>query len=67
MLAFLMERDRQWTRSQSMARINKGKTEKLLFKQTVNVYISYFTTWVDDMGVLECVPTSTIRIVLFEI
>jgi murein L,D-transpeptidase YcbB/YkuD len=54
--AFLMERDRQWTRSQLMARINRKKTEQILFKEPVNVYISYFTTWVDDEGVLQVRP-----------
>ena len=54
--AYLMERDSSWSREQLMAKIENGKTQQYLLNDPVDIYIAYFTAWVDNDGILQVRP-----------
>ncbi len=50
---FLLRNDTTWTSSKITAAMNAGKEKYVTLKQTVPVFIGYFTAWVDSKGQLN--------------
>lgn len=50
---FLLRNDSTWTSGKIDAAMNSGKEKYVTLKQTVPVFIGYFTAWVDSNGELN--------------
>jgi len=48
--AYLLRNDQNWTDDKITAAMNSGKEQYVTLKNTVPVYIVYFTAWVDRQG-----------------
>ena len=51
--SFLLKDYPEWTDEKITAAMNKGKEQYFNLKQTVPVFIGYFTAWVDRDGLLN--------------
>ncbi|POY36471.1 murein L,D-transpeptidase [Solitalea longa] len=51
--AYLLRNDSTWTDAKITAAMNAGKERTITLKQTVPVYIGYFTAYVDHNGLLN--------------
>jgi murein L,D-transpeptidase YcbB/YkuD len=49
----ILEDDKNWTPAKIDAAMNLGKENTYVLKNKIPVYIGYFTTWVDDEGVVK--------------
>lgn len=50
---YLLRNDDSWTSDKITKAMNKGKEQYVTLKQTIPVYIGYFTAWVDPTGKLN--------------
>lgn len=50
---FLLRKDSTWTSSKMDAAMSSGKEKYVTLKETIPVFIGYFTTWVDSEGQLN--------------
>ncbi len=50
---FLLRNDSTWTSEKIQQAMNLGKERYVTLKQTVPVFIGYFTAWVDSQGLLN--------------
>ncbi len=50
---FLLRDDSTWTTAKITAAMNSGKEKYVTLKETVPVFIGYFTAWVDSQGQLN--------------
>jgi murein L,D-transpeptidase YcbB/YkuD len=51
--AWVLRNDRSWTQERIQNSMNAGKEQYVTVKDTIPVYIAYFTAWVDDAGILN--------------
>ena len=47
---YLLRNDQNWTDAKISAAMNSGKEQFVTLKNTIPVYIVYFTAWVDRQG-----------------
>jgi len=50
---YLLRHDSAWTKEKIVAAMNSGKEKYVTLKETVPVFIAYFTSWVDGDGKLN--------------
>jgi murein L,D-transpeptidase YcbB/YkuD len=50
---WVLRKDSSWTRRRIEQAMDAGKEKYLTVKDTIRVYIAYFTAWVDDKGKLN--------------
>jgi murein L,D-transpeptidase YcbB/YkuD len=50
---YLLRHDSAWTKEKIVAAMNSGKEKYVTLKETVPVFIAYFTSWVDGEGKLN--------------
>ena len=53
MAEYLLRHDSTWTQQKIVAAMNSGKEQYVTLKETVPVFIAYFTSWVDKDGKLN--------------
>jgi murein L,D-transpeptidase YcbB/YkuD len=51
--ASVLRNDKSWTKERIQKAMNAGKEQFVTVKETLPVYIAYFTAWVDDTGLLN--------------
>ena len=51
--AWVLRNDKSWTPERIRKAMNAGKEKYVTVKDTIPVYIAYFTAWVDDAGLLN--------------
>ena len=51
--AWVLRNDKSWTQERIQKAMNAGKEQYVSVKDTLPVYIAYFTAWVDDAGLLN--------------
>ena len=50
---WVLRNDKSWTKERMQKAMNAGKEQFVTVKETIRVYIAYFTAWVDDKGQLN--------------
>ncbi|MBG9376859.1 L,D-transpeptidase family protein [Panacibacter sp. DH6] len=53
MAEYLLRHDSSWTQQKIVSAMNSGKEQYVTLKETVPVFIAYFTSWVDKDGKLN--------------
>ena len=51
--AYLLENDKSWDDAKISAAMNKGEEKFVKLAEPVPVFITYYTSWVDDAGKLQ--------------